>query len=68
MAEVQDGRIVSGHEDYYGRILAAGARIPSPAKEKGEGHLMEFLLFSSIGLITLLVILRFLSRENANSY
>lgn len=68
MAEVRDGRIVSGHEDYYRRIMAEKGRIPSHAKEKGDGHLIEVLLFSSIGLITLLLILRFLFRENANSY
>jgi hypothetical protein len=69
MVQVQDGRIVSGHEDYYGKIMNEEARIPSPAKEnEGEGHLLEVLLFSLTGLITFLLIIRFLAREKAKSY
>ncbi|URM32432.1 hypothetical protein LLY41_19105 [Cytobacillus firmus] len=69
MVQVQDGRIVSGHEDYYGKIINEEATTPSPVKEnENEGYLLEILLFSLTGLITLLLIIRFLSRENAKSY
>lgn len=69
MVQVQDDRIVSGHEDYYGKIINEEARIPSPVKEnESEGYLLEILLFSLTGFITLLLIIRFLSREKPKSY
>ncbi|MEK3856041.1 hypothetical protein [Cytobacillus sp. FSL H8-0458] len=69
MVQGKDGRIVSGHEDYYGKIMNEEVRKPSPAKEnEGEGHLIEVLLFSLTGLITFLLIIRFLAREKAKSY
>ncbi|MBY6051873.1 hypothetical protein KUV27_08965 [Cytobacillus firmus] len=69
MVQVQDGRIVSGHEDYYGKIIKEEARIPSPVKEnESEGYMFEILLFSLTGFITLLLIIRFLSREEPKSY
>ncbi|KON89870.1 hypothetical protein AF332_25660 [Sporosarcina globispora] len=69
MVQVQDGRILSGHEGFYGKILSGEARTPIPAKSiEGGGHLLEILLFSLTGFITLLFILSFLARENTKSY
>ncbi|USK50800.1 hypothetical protein LIT38_04875 [Bacillus sp. CMF12] len=68
MVQVQDDRIISGHEDFYGQILSGEARKPSPPKSNEGGHLLEVLLFSFIGLITFLLIIRFLAREKAKSY
>lgn len=68
MVQVQDDRILSGHENFYGQILSGEARKPSPPKSNEGGHLLEVLLFSLIGLITFLLIIRFLAREKAKSY
>ncbi len=69
MVQVQDGRILSGHEGFYGKILSGEARTPSPAESNNDGgHLLEALLFSLTGLITFLLIIRFLATEKAKSY
>lgn len=69
MVQVQDGRILSGHEGFYGKILSSEARTPSPAESNNDGgHLLEALLLSLTGLITFLLIIRFLATEKAKSY
>ncbi|MCM3531133.1 hypothetical protein M4D56_18775 [Cytobacillus oceanisediminis] len=69
MVQVQDGRILSGHEGFYGKILSGEARTPSRAESNNDGgHLLEALLFSLTGLITFLLIIRFLATEKAKSY
>ncbi|WP_264740224.1 hypothetical protein [Cytobacillus firmus] len=68
MVQVQDDRILSGHKDFYGQILSGEARKPGPPKSNEGGHLLEVLLFSLTGLITFLLIIRFLAREKPKSY
>lgn len=68
MVQVQDDRILSGHEDFFGQILSGEARKPGPVSSNEGGHLLEVLLFSLTGLITFLLIIRFLAREKAKSY